>query len=140
MKKYLVFIALWLTCMLTFSQTITYLKVADKADYQKYYDYCMEGVPRTFTMRGEVTLVKVNGYYTQPVTGAWTAKYPLVVKWYPINVKSTTTEAYQHEIIAIFEAKVPRRYPPSIDDYYKHWKNGDIQAGYIDSKSCAIWP
>lgn len=138
--KNLLCIALVFFCMSTFGQVITYLKTADKAEYAKYLTYCSTPAPRTFYMRGEVTVVSINGVYAQPVTGAWTAKWPLVVKWYPINAKSTTTEAYQHEIVAAFEIMVPLRSPTSIDDFYKHWKNGDIQSGYIDSKSCAVWP
>ena len=140
MKK-LYLLALIILPLLIKAQTITYLKVADKEEYQKYLSYCLEGVSRTFYMKGEVTVLSVNGYYAQPVTGEWTAKYPLVIKWWPINTKTTTTEAYQHQIVVPVEVMVPRRYPTSIDDFYKNWKTGKIQSGlYMDSKSIAIWP
>jgi hypothetical protein len=138
--KSLLFSGLMLIGMITFSQTITYLKVVDKVEYANYLAYCSTPAPRIFYMRGEVTVMKINGYYKQPVTGNWTAKWPLVIKWYPIGTTVTTTLDYQKEIVAKVEIMVPLRSPTSIDDFYKHWKNGDIQSGYIDSKSCVSWP
>lgn len=122
------------------SQTILTVKSADKVEYQLYSDYCLEGVSRTFELRVELSLLLVNGYYHKPITGAYTAKYPLITKIYPVDTKKTTVEPFQHEVILKFEALVPRRYPISPDDFYKYWKTGMIQSGYIDSKSCAIWP
>ncbi len=122
------------------SHAQTYLKAADKDDYNKnYLPYCQAPVERTFIMKGEVTLLLVNGYYHQP-NGDYIAKFPLVVKWYPIEVRNTVCESYQQDITAYFKANVPRRYPWSVDDYYKNWKTGKIQAGDMDSKFCGICP
>lgn len=121
------------------SQTITYLKVADKLEYAKYLEYCNTPVPRTFTMPGAVTLLKLNNNYIQ-ANGDWMAKLPLIIKWYPIGTKSTITEAYQREITAKIEIMVPRRYPASIDDFYRNWKTNNIQDGLVDSKTCGLWP
>ena len=134
-----IFLFLMLSALLTKAQIITYLKAADKADYNNnYLPYCQAPVERTFIMKGEVTLISVNGYFHLPITGHWISKFPLVVKWYPIEVRNTVTEAYQQEITAYFKANVPRRYPWSIDDYYKNWKTGKIQAGDMDSRFCGV--
>lgn len=137
----LLLITLMLFVVTASAQTITYLKVVDKADYtNNYLSYCQTPVERTFIMNGEVTLLSVNGYYQQPTTGNWIAKFPLVVKWYPIEVRNTITETYQNEITAYFKVNVPRRYPWSIDDYYKNWKTGKIQAGDMDQKFVGLTP
>lgn len=121
------------------SQTITYLKVADKFEYAKYLEYCNTPVPRIFYMPGAVTLLKTGAYCVQS-NGDWMAKIPLTIKWYPLGAKSTTMEAYQKEVIAKVEIMVPRRYPASIDDFYRNWKTNNIQDGLVDSKTCGLWP
>jgi hypothetical protein len=93
-------------------------------------------------MRGEVSLVKFNINYADPITyykdslNNWMAKYPFVIKWYPVSHDNTTTEAYQHEIIAYFKVNVPRVYCTSKTAYLAlfraHWKNGDMQSGWFD--------
>lgn len=128
----------------------TTLKVVDKPEFNKFMDYCNTPISRTFYMIGEVSVVKYNPdfanpikYYAQPVTGDWMAKYPLVIKWYAIGTKSTSTEAYQHEIIVPIEVKVPRVYCTSqtayITYFYKYWKTGMIQSGWFDSRFIGIW-
>lgn len=139
MKNLLIIAFLLLTSVYAEAQTITYLKVADKPEYAKYLEYCNTPVPRTFIMTGAVTILKTNNYYVQP-NGDWMAKVPLTIKWYPFGTKSFTFEAYQKEIIARVEIMVPMRYPPSIDDFYKNWKTGNIQEGLVDSKTCGLWP
>lgn len=123
--------------------TQTYLKVADKAEFQKFMDYCNTPVSRTFYMSGAVSLLKYNGYYMQPVTGDWMAKYPLVIKWYPIGASPVTIDTYQNEITATFTVKVPRIYCKSVAEYtnffYKYWKNGDIQSGWADEHFIGFW-
>ena len=132
-------------------QAQTYIKVADKDEFVKFMNYCQTPVSRTVRMTGDVSLVKYNSdysnpilYYTQPITGDWMAKYPFVIKWYPVDAKSTTQEAYQTEITISFELKVPRVYCTSMSEYKdlfnKHWKNGDIQSGWWDSHFIGITP
>jgi uncharacterized protein YegP (UPF0339 family) len=126
------------------SQGQSYVKVADKPEFQKFMEYCNTPVSRTFYMQGAVSLVKYNGYYTQPITGDWMAKYPLVIKWYPIGTKITTYEPYQQQIVAKIDMKVPRLYCTSQTEYitmfYQHWQNGDIQSGWWDSHFIGIVP
>jgi len=138
MKTLLITFCFCIASLFAHTQTITYLKVADKAEYAKYLEYCLTPVERTFYMRGKVSLLKVNGQYTDSI-GTWVAKYPLTIKWYPIFTKVTTTEAYQHEIVASFKVMVPRRYPTSVDDFYKWWKTGFIQGGMLDAKCVPVW-
>lgn len=149
MKK-LILLVFLIISVVGYSQTITYLKVADKEEFTKFMNYCQTPVPRTFYMTGEVSLVKYNADYTnttlywkQPVTGDWMAKYPLVIKWYPIGTKSTITEAYQQQIQAKIEMMVPRVYCTSKTEYitlfYNHWKNGDMQAGWFDSHYIGVY-
>lgn len=137
-----------LTSLLASSQT--YLKVADTAEFVKFMNYCQTPVPRTFYMYGEVSVVKYNPDYTNPLlnyaqpNGDWMAKYPLVIKWYGIDSKVVKlTEAYQHRIIAKIDLMVPRIYCTSKTEYitlfYAHWKNNDILDGWIDKRCIAIW-
>jgi hypothetical protein len=139
MMKNLLFLSLLLMSILGYSQT-----VAEKPEFIKFMNYCQVPVERQFTMRGEVSLVKYNPdytntttYYAQPVTGDWMAKYPLIIKWYPVDVKNTIIEPYQYEIIAYFKVMVPRVYCPNKTEYLAlfraHWKNGDIQSGWADA-------
>ena len=132
-------------------QAQTYIKVADKDEFVKFMNYCQTPVSRTVRMTGEVSLVKYNSdysntilYYTQPITGDWMAKYPFVIKWYPVDAKSTIQEAYQTEINIQFDVKVPRVYCTSKREYitlfYQHWKNEDIQSGWWDSHFIGITP
>ena len=137
--KVILSILISLFCLGVSGQTITYLKVADKPEYANYLAYCNTPVPRTFFMTGAITLLKTNNYYVQP-NGDWMAKVPLTIKWYPFGTKSFMFEAYQKEIIAKVEIMVPRRYPPSVDDFYRNWKTGNIQEGLTDSKTCGVWP
>ena len=120
------------------AQTITYLKVADKPEYEKYLAYCNTPVPRTVYVKGAISLLKVNGCYVQE-NGEWMAKIPLTIKWYPVGTKSLTFEPYQKEITAKVEIFVPMRYPPSIDDFYRNWKTRNIQDGLVDSKTCGVY-
>jgi hypothetical protein len=120
-------------------QTITYLKVADKPEYAKYLEYCQTPVPRTISMITMVNLLKVNDYYVQE-NSDWMAKIPLTIKVYPPGTKSMTIEPYQKEVTARIDIMVPRRYPTSVDDFYRNWKTGNIQQGLTDSKTCGVWP
>lgn len=148
MKTILLIITL-LFSFATYSQT-SYVKVVDKPEFAKFMNYCQTPVPRTFYMRGEVSVVKYNPdytntflYYAQP-NGDWMAKYPLVIKWWPVGFNNTTTEAYQHGITAKFEVMVPRIYCRTKTEYitmfYAHWKNNEIQEGWWDSHSIGIAP
>jgi hypothetical protein len=120
-------------------QTITYLKVADKPEYANYLAYCNTPVPRTIHITAAITLLKVNDCYVQANTD-WMAKIPLQIKFYQPGTKSATFEPNQKEVIAKIEIMVPRRYPASIDDFYRNWKTGNIQQGLTDSKTCGVWP
>ena len=144
MKK-LLFFALVLTSMLTFAQT-----AAEKPEFIKFMNYCQFPIERTFYMYGEVSVVKYNPDYTNDtlryaqINGDWMAKHPLVIKWYPIDSKTVrVTEAYQHEIVAQIKVMVPRVYCTSKSEYLTlfraHWKNGDIQSGWMDSHFIGVW-
>lgn len=138
------FLILFLLLFISFhASSQTYLKVADKEEFKKFMDYCNTPVSRTFYMKGAATAVKYNDSYTQPITGDWMAKYPLVIKWFPIGTKSITYETYQQHVTAVIELKVPRVYCTSVAEYtnyfYKHWKNGDIQSGWADEHFIGFW-
>lgn len=120
------------------AQTITYLKVADRPEYEKYLSYCNTPVPRTFYIKGAVSLLKVNNYYVQG-NSDWVVKVPLTIKWYPIGTNTITLEPYQKEITAKVEIFVPMRYPASVDDFYRNWKTRNIQDGLVDSKTCGVY-
>jgi hypothetical protein len=131
--------------MFGYSQT-----VAEKPEFIKFMNYCQVPVEREFHMRGEVSVVKYNSdytnpttYYTQPITEDWMAKYPLIVRWYAIDVEKTVTEPYQNEIVAHFKVMVPRVYCTSKTAYLAlfraHWKNGDMQSGWADEHYIGFW-
>ena len=117
--------------------------VAEKPEFIKFMNYCQTPIEVQCHMRGEISLVKFNVNYADPMTyyvdslNNWMAKYPLVIKWYPVGVRNTTTEAYQKEVVAYFKIKVPRVYCTSKTEYLAlfraHWKNGDMQSGWFDS-------
>lgn len=137
--KILLFILCFFAFLTVSSQTITYLKVADKPEYEKYLAYCNTPVPRTFYIKGAVTLLKVGNNYHQ-ANGDWTAKLPLSIKWFPVGTTPMTFEQSQQEITAKVEIMLPKRYPASVDDFYKNWKTGNILQGLTDSKTCGVWP
>jgi len=143
--KSLLILSFLLATVFGYSQT-----VAEKPEFIKFMNYCQVPVEREFYMRGEVSVVKYNSdyanpttYYTQPITGDWMAKYPLIVKWYPIDVDNTTSEVYQNEIVAHFKVMVPRVYCTSKTQYLilfrAHWKNGDMQSGWADEHYIGFW-
>jgi hypothetical protein len=112
---------------------------ADSLEYENYLKYCLTPAPRVFYLTGALDVLKVNGYWAQPITGAYTADFPLKIKWNPIFSKSDTINSNQYRINVPFEVMVTLRYPPSIDDFYKWWKTGFIQGGMIDSKTIPLY-
>jgi hypothetical protein len=138
MKKLLILNWLFLMTIFGYSQT-----VAEKPEFIKFMNYCQTPIEVQCHMIGEVSLVKFNVNYADPITyykdslNNWMAKYPLVVKWYAISNRNTTTEAYQQEVIAYFKVNVARVYCTSKTKYLAlfraHWKNGDMQSGWFDS-------
>lgn len=145
--KTLILISLLLLTGRAFSQTT--LAATDVQDFAKFMNYCQFPIEREFVMKGVVSLVKYNPdynnktlYYVQ-ANNDWMAKYPLVIKWYPIGTKSITCEAYQQEIRAVIKIKVPRLYCATkteyIQMYYQHYKNGDIQSGWADYHFIGFW-
>lgn len=111
----------------------TYLKVADKAEYAKYLEYCNTAIDRDFTIIGKVTVLKVNGQYSDSLGNWFVGKSPVIV-WVKYGTKSISFSEKQHMIAAKVTLKVKRR-ESSIDDFYKLWQTGFIQAGLIDERS-----
>lgn len=138
--KTILSILLFAICNVVQSQT-----VAEKPEFVKFMNYCQCPIEVTAHMAGMVSLVKYNSdftypilYWKQPVTGDWMAKYPLVIKWYPVSqLSGIVEESYQQSITAYFKIKVPRVYCTSKTAYLAlfrtHWKNGDMQSGWHDA-------
>jgi len=134
MKTLLFLLAAFFLLISASAQTITYLKVADKIEYNtKYLPYCNASISIPIEQVGKFTVLLINGQYTDSI-GNYAAKLPLSITWYPVGTKAMSFEPNQQMIIVRYEVMVRRR-TPSIDDFYKNWKTGNIQAGLIDSKS-----
>ena len=97
----------------------TYVKVADKPEYEKYLSYCNTHDYKTFEVLGKVTVLKVNGYYTDP-DGKYYIKEPLTITWQKIGATSVTVSEFE-KLISVKVTLQTRRRTPSIPDFYKEW-------------------
>lgn len=129
----------WLIILLVFFtvnlSAQSYVKVADKAEYQKYLAYCNYPISIPVEVTGKLTVLLVNGLYADSI-GNYVAKKPITITWMPVGTKSITFEPNQREIVLEFEVLVKRR-TPSIPDFYKNWKSNFIQEGLLDERSGA---
>jgi len=114
-------------------QAQTYVKVADKPEYEKYLTYCNTPISRPFKLDLKVSVLKINDQYLDSIGNWVTSKTPtiLLVK-YAIN--TTTTTESQKTVSMNVELPVQRRIP-SIPDFYKYWKTNFIQDGLMDERS-----
>ena len=115
---------LFLLLLPLFIQAQTYVKVADKPEYEKYLKYCNVPTPLKVTQVGVITLLKVNGQYTDSV-GNYIVKIPITIAWFKVGSTSMTVEPYQKLIYNTFFVPVQMR-KPSITDFYTNWQTHKI--------------
>lgn len=113
----------------------TYVKVADKPEYEKYLTYCNTPIGRTFRLDLKVSVLKINSQYLDSIGNWVTSKTPTIFL-VPYGTKTITTTESQKQIPIIIELPVQRRIP-SIADFYKYWKTKFIQEGLLDERSGA---
>lgn len=110
------------------SQTITYLKVADKADFELYKKYCNDTIVVDIIQYGKATIVNtktsgLNYEMYKAIAGGYTDKLLKDTVWYVpwkygTKIAARTYGTNDYAIQRVVKAKVLRRVY-SIDDYYR---------------------
>lgn len=121
--------------LLSFSATAqTYVRVADKIEYERYKKWCNVRVSQEVEQFAKVTLIKVNGQYTDSIGGFYTAT-PTQISWYRVGTSSFMVQ--ENETLISIKMKVPvRRRNPSIKDFYLNWQPyGKFHVSLPDSTS-----
>lgn len=131
MKTILLILTICLACFFSLAQTtttITYLKVADKADYELYKKYCNDTIVIDIWQYGKATIANfktpgVNFEMYKALAVGYTDKLLKDTVWFKVwkygnKVASRTYGTNDYAIQRIVKAKVLRRIY-SIDDYYK---------------------
>lgn len=111
------------------AQTITYLNVADKADFELYKKYCNDTIVVDIIQYGKATIVNtktsgLNFEMYKAIAGAYHDKLLKDTVWYApwrygTKIASRTYGTNDLPIQRVIKAKVLRRVH-SIDDYYKN--------------------
>ena len=123
MKK-LFFILILIVSGLSAS-TQTYLKVADKPQYELYKKWCYVPVQRHIEINVKIKLQSVNGYYTNP-EGLSYAVYPVTGTL--VKISSVPIVEASEKLISFYTSvTVPRR-TPTVSDFYANW--GKIKLEY----------
>lgn len=96
----------------------TYIRTADKAEYEKYKAWCNQIIYKHVEQTGKITLLKVNGQYTDPVGNfKRSTKAPY---WYSLSAKTMT--AQQNELFVLRRVRIQeKRRTPSVKDFYTNW-------------------
>jgi len=115
--------------IISLSQTITYLKVADKADYELYKKYCNDTIIIDIVQYGKATIVDtktsgVNYEMYKVIAGKYTNNLLKDTVWYVpwkygTKVATRTYGTNDYAIQRVVKCKVLKRVA-SIDDYYKN--------------------
>jgi len=113
----------------------TYLKVADKPEYEKYLEYCNTPISRPFKLDLKVSVLKINNLYMDS-QGNWVTSKTPTISLVSYGTKTVSTTESQKLVSIIVELPVQRRVP-SIADFYKYWKTNFIQEGLLDERSGA---
>jgi len=116
MKLFLSFLFL-LFAAIAHSQT--YVKVADKPEYEKYLAYCNEHDCQTFEVLGKVPILKVGTVYTD-AEAKYYIKEPLTITWLKVGTNSITVSESE-KLISVKITLLIRRRTPTIPDFYKTW-------------------
>jgi hypothetical protein len=125
--KLLIFIFLF--SLSATAQTITYLKVADKPDFELYKRWCNDTIVVDIIQHGKATIVnhKISGLNFEmykAINGNYSDKLLKDTVWYVAwkygtKTASRTYGTNDYPVQRIVKAKVLRRVY-SIDDYYKN--------------------
>lgn len=112
--------------LLLTSSTPTRVRVADKAEYKRYLEYCEKMIPVRTMQEGKIKVQLVNGQYTDSV-GHFTPVQPIQPYWYPIGAKKIVVEKnevliYRH--LAVWQ----KQRKSSVRDFYEWWMK-DGKAG-----------
>jgi len=108
-----------LAFFLLISATPTRVRVADRAEYQKYLKWCNEIVPTTAIQDGKLKVMLVNGQYTDS-PGNFKPIEPRTVYWYPIGTKRVICE--KNEVLIWRHQTVwKKRRVSSVRDFYEWW-------------------
>lgn len=96
----------------------TYIRTADKAEYEKYKAWCNKVVTKHVEQTGKITLLKVNGQYTDSLGNfKRSTKAPY---WYSLSAKTMT--AQQNELFIARRIKIKeKRRTASVKDFYENW-------------------
>jgi len=127
--KYFAFILLFFASHI---QAQTYVKVADKPEYEKYLEYCNAPISRPFKLDLKVSVLKINNQYLDSI-GNWVTSKKPTITLASYSTKSVSTTESQKLISIIVELPVQRRIP-SVTDFYKYWKTNFIQEGLMDER------
>lgn len=96
----------------------TYIRTADKAEYEKYKSWCNQIVYKHVEQTGKITLLKVNGQYTDSIGGFKQSTHSPY--WYSLSTKTMT--AQQNEAFIGRRVRIQeRRKTPTVKDFYMNW-------------------
>lgn len=127
--KNLFFLIAFLVTLSASAQKITYLKVADKADFELYKKYCNDTIIVDIVQYGKATIVNtktsgLNYEMYKAIAGAYSGALLKDTIWYLPWRYGTKTAARTYgtndfPVQRVIKAKVLRRVY-SIDDYYRN--------------------
>lgn len=96
----------------------TYLKVADKAEYEIYKKWCQEPIKQHLVINVVIKKQLVNGQYSDS-TGLWYAVYPLAASMLKIGAPAI---AEPNQQLYTFSTMVYiQRRKATIADFYTNW-------------------
>ena len=135
---FLIFAVLFLFTVSASTQTITYLKAADKPEYAKYSAYCDSLTRVEVIQYGKATVVKpptsINYEMYKMLKGGYSNKLLKDTIWYPPYKYGNLATALSltKDQVLIFRyivIQVPRRVK-SVNDFYVNWMTGKIQQSW----------
>lgn len=135
MKTFILIIAFVFTSLFSFSQSYSYVKVADRPEYNNYLKYCHKFVPLKLLQAGKFRIVKqANGQYTDSI-GHYVLKQPADTFWYVLDIPRykypPKIVTYNYDVdemfIGLYVTVMVRQRKSSIRDFYQYWMTDSIK-------------
>jgi len=108
-----------LVFILLTSAVPTYVRTADKPEYELYKKWCAKVVSKRLEQSGKFTLLKKDGYYTKP-DGSYT-KSTKATSWYSLSTKSFTINENEKIVSRFVIVNEANDATPTIKEFYTIW-------------------
>ena len=118
-----------LILVLSFSLSLaaqTYLKVADKPEYELYKKWCAKPVQRHVEFNVVIKKQLVNNLYTDS-TGFWLAVYPITGSL--VKMGTSPIVEPNEQLFSFYALVYVQQRNPSIADFYANWQKIKLDLG-----------